>query len=150
MSLGMTQFCSFLWLSCISIARTWKQPKCPSTEEWIKNMWYIYTVEYYSTLFCSCNPRPRVRDKKKTTELRACYFLILNTPLPQHGLLLLILRNPEMLLVKDLYKVSSFWESQSRRILWDAPVFELFKEKFWKDERWREYVRGPKKFKNAL
>jgi len=30
-----------------TIAKTWKQPKCPSTEEWIK-MWYIYTMEYYS------------------------------------------------------------------------------------------------------
>ena len=32
------------------IARTWKQPKCPSTEEWIKKMWYIYTMEYYSAV----------------------------------------------------------------------------------------------------
>ena len=32
-----------------TIAKTWKQPKCPSTEEWIK-MWYIYTMEYYSTI----------------------------------------------------------------------------------------------------
>ena len=32
-----------------TIARTWKQPKCPSTEEWIK-MWYIYTMEYYSAI----------------------------------------------------------------------------------------------------
>ena len=31
-----------------TIARKWKQPKCPSTEEWIKTMWYIYTMEYYS------------------------------------------------------------------------------------------------------
>ena len=30
-----------------TIARSWKQPKCPSTDEWIKKMWYIYTVEYY-------------------------------------------------------------------------------------------------------
>ena len=30
-------------------ARTWKQPKCPSTEEWIK-MWHIYTMEYYSAI----------------------------------------------------------------------------------------------------
>ena len=30
------------------IAETWKQPKCPLTEEWIKKMWYIYTMEYYS------------------------------------------------------------------------------------------------------
>ena len=31
-------------------ARTWKQPKCPSTQEWIKKMWYIYTMEYYSAI----------------------------------------------------------------------------------------------------
>ena len=30
------------------IARSWKQPRCPSTEEWIKKMWRIYTMEYYS------------------------------------------------------------------------------------------------------
>ena len=28
------------------IARTWKQPRCPSTDEWIKKLWYIYTVDY--------------------------------------------------------------------------------------------------------
>ena len=33
-----------------TIARTWRQPKCPSTEEGIKKRWYIYTMEYYSTL----------------------------------------------------------------------------------------------------
>ena len=33
-----------------TIARTWKQPKCPSTDEWIKKMWYIYTTEYYSAI----------------------------------------------------------------------------------------------------
>ena len=32
------------------IARTWKQPKCPSTDEWIKKMWYIYRMEYYSAI----------------------------------------------------------------------------------------------------
>ena len=31
-----------------TIAKTWKQPKCPSTDEWIKKKWYIYTMEYYS------------------------------------------------------------------------------------------------------
>ena len=30
------------------IARTWKQPRCPSADEWIKKQWYIYTMEYYS------------------------------------------------------------------------------------------------------
>ena len=33
-----------------TIARTWKQLKCPSVEEWIKMMWYIYTMEYYSAI----------------------------------------------------------------------------------------------------
>ena len=33
-----------------SIARTWKQPRCPSTDEWIKKLWYIHTVEYYSAI----------------------------------------------------------------------------------------------------
>ena len=33
-----------------TIAKTWKQPKCPLTDEWIKKMWYIYTMEYYSAM----------------------------------------------------------------------------------------------------
>ena len=33
-----------------TITKTWKQPKCPSAEEWIKNIWYIYTMEYYSAI----------------------------------------------------------------------------------------------------
>ena len=33
-----------------TIAKTWKQPKCPLVDEWIKKMWYIYTVEYYSAI----------------------------------------------------------------------------------------------------
>ena len=31
-----------------TIARTWKQPRCPLTDAWIKKLWYIYTMEYYS------------------------------------------------------------------------------------------------------
>ena len=33
-----------------TITKTWKQPKCPSTDEWIKKMWYIYAMEYYSDI----------------------------------------------------------------------------------------------------
>ena len=33
-----------------TIARSWKQPKCLSTDEWIKKIWYIYTMEYYSAI----------------------------------------------------------------------------------------------------
>ena len=36
--------------SIFTIARTWKQPRCPSTDEWIKKLWYIYTMEYYSAI----------------------------------------------------------------------------------------------------
>ena len=39
----------FIAALCI-IAKTWKQPKCPSTEEWIKKIWYIYIMEYYSAI----------------------------------------------------------------------------------------------------
>ena len=33
-----------------TIAKTWKQPKCPKTDEWIKKLWCIYTMEYYSAI----------------------------------------------------------------------------------------------------
>ena len=36
--------------STITIARTWKQPNCPSTGVWIKKMWHIYAMEYYSAI----------------------------------------------------------------------------------------------------
>ena len=32
------------------IARTWKPPRCPSADEWIRKLWYIYTTEYYSAI----------------------------------------------------------------------------------------------------
>ena len=44
-------------LALLTIARTWKQPKCPSTDEWIKKSWYIYTKEYsvqFSSVVQSC------------------------------------------------------------------------------------------------
>ena len=33
-----------------TIARTWKQPRCPSADEWIRKLWYIYTMKYYSAI----------------------------------------------------------------------------------------------------
>ena len=42
--------CTPMFIAALfTIAKTWKQPKCPSTDEWIK-MWYIYTIEYYSAI----------------------------------------------------------------------------------------------------
>ena len=37
-------------VALFTIARTWKQPKCPSTDEWIKKMWHIYTMEHDSAI----------------------------------------------------------------------------------------------------
>ena len=37
-------------VALFTIAKTWKQPKCPLTDEWIKKMWYIYTMEYFSAI----------------------------------------------------------------------------------------------------
>ena len=34
----------------VRISRTWKQPRCPLTDKWIKKLWYIYTMEYYSAI----------------------------------------------------------------------------------------------------
>ena len=46
-----TMFIAALFIAALfTIARTWKQPKCPSTEEWIKKMWHIYSMEFYSAI----------------------------------------------------------------------------------------------------
>ena len=43
--------CTTIFIAALfTIARTWKQPKCPSTDEWLKKMWHIYTMEYYSAI----------------------------------------------------------------------------------------------------
>jgi hypothetical protein len=43
--------CSTIFIAALFIiARNWKQPRCSSTEEWIKEMWFIDTVEYYSAI----------------------------------------------------------------------------------------------------
>ena len=43
--------CTAMFIAALfTIARTWKQPKCPSTDEWIKKTWHIYTMEYYSAI----------------------------------------------------------------------------------------------------
>ena len=48
---GKKDTCSTMFIAALfTIPRNWKEPRCPSTEEWIHKMWYIYTVEYYSTI----------------------------------------------------------------------------------------------------
>jgi hypothetical protein len=47
--------CSTMFIAVIFIiARSWKEPRCPSIEGWIQKKWYIYTVEYYSTIKKQC------------------------------------------------------------------------------------------------
>ena len=47
----MKETCIPLFIAALfTIARTWKQPRCPLTDEWIKKVWYIYTMEYYSAI----------------------------------------------------------------------------------------------------
>ena len=43
--------CTHMFIATLfTIAKTWKQPKCPLTDDWIRKMWYIYTMEYYSAI----------------------------------------------------------------------------------------------------
>ena len=43
--------CTPMFIAALfTIAKTWKQPKCPSTDEWIKKMWHKYTMEYYAAI----------------------------------------------------------------------------------------------------
>ena len=43
--------CTSVFIAALFIiARTWKQPRCPSADEWIRKQWYIYTVEFYSAI----------------------------------------------------------------------------------------------------
>jgi hypothetical protein len=48
---GKKDTCSTMFIAVLFIiARRWKEPRCPSTKEWIQKMWYIYTMEYYSAI----------------------------------------------------------------------------------------------------
>ena len=46
-----SETCTPMFIAALFIiARTWKQPRCPSAYEWIRKLWYIYTMEYYSAV----------------------------------------------------------------------------------------------------
>ena len=72
------------------IARTWKQPRCPSAGEWIRKLWYIYTMEYYSAIKKNTFKLVLVRWMKLEpiiqSEVRQCSKLtvaqIMNSVLP--------------------------------------------------------------------
>jgi hypothetical protein len=48
---GNKDTCSTMFIAALFIlAKSWKEPRCPSREEWTQKMWYIYTTEYYSAI----------------------------------------------------------------------------------------------------
>ena len=47
---GKDTYTSWFTAALFTIARTWKQPRSPLTDKWIKKLWYIYTMEYYSAI----------------------------------------------------------------------------------------------------
>ena len=71
-----------------AIARTWKQPGCPSADEWIRKLWYIYTMEYYysaierntfeSVLMRWMNLEPIIQNKLRQKEKNK-YHILANT-----------------------------------------------------------------------
>ena len=73
-----------LTAALFTIVRTWKQPRCPSTDEWIKRLWYIYTMEYYSAikrnsfesvLMRSVNLEPIIQSEVSQKEKDKCHIL---------------------------------------------------------------------------
>ena len=43
--------CTSMFITALfTVARTWKQPRCPSADKWIRKLWYIYIMEYYSAI----------------------------------------------------------------------------------------------------
>ena len=63
-----------------TIAKIWKQPKCPSTDEWTKKIWYTYTMEYHTAIkknnaICSNMDGPRDSHTKWSLKVRKCYHI---------------------------------------------------------------------------
>uniref|UniRef100_A0A8D1AKM2 DUF1725 domain-containing protein n=1 Tax=Sus scrofa TaxID=9823 RepID=A0A8D1AKM2_PIG len=79
-----------------TIAKTWKQPKCPLTDEWIKKMWYIYAMEYYSAI-----------KKKKIMPFTATWMEL-------ETLILSEVSDKEMHAMTTLVSASDLYENVSR------------------------------------
>ena len=65
-TLTRSNICTLMFTEALfTITKIWKQPKCPLADEWIKKLWYIYTMEYYSVIktgnltFCNSMDGPR-------------------------------------------------------------------------------------------
>jgi len=71
-----------------TIARTWKQPRCPSAYEWIRKLWFVYTMEYYlaikrntfESILMSCmNLEPIIQSEVSQKEKENIQILYINT-----------------------------------------------------------------------
>jgi hypothetical protein len=47
---GNKDTCSTIFISAFIVVRSWKEPRCPATKQWIQKMWYIYTMDYHSAI----------------------------------------------------------------------------------------------------
>ena len=78
--------CTPLFIAALfTVARTWKKPRCPSTDEWIKKMWYIHTMEYYlamkrnaseSVLMRRMNLEPIIQSEVRKKEKNKYHILM--------------------------------------------------------------------------
>ena len=81
----MKDTCIPLFIAALfTIARRWKQPRCPLTNEWIKKLWYIYTMKYYSAikrntfesvLMRCVNLEPNIQSEVSQKEKNKCCLL---------------------------------------------------------------------------
>ena len=73
--------CTLMFISALfTIVRTWKQPRCPSADEWIRRQWYIYTMEYYSAIIIFINSNDSFILKGNITPMFiAALFIIART-----------------------------------------------------------------------
>ena len=79
--------CSIMFSAALfTIARSWKQPRCPSSEEWIQKMWFIYTMQYYSAI----KNEDILSFAGKWTELENILSEVTQTQKDMHGIYSLI------------------------------------------------------------
>ena len=78
--------CTPMFIAALfTVARTWKQPRCPSTDAWIKKWWYIYTMEYYSAIKMKAfesvlmrwiNLKPVIQSEVDQKDKNKCHILM--------------------------------------------------------------------------
>ena len=96
------------------IARTWEQPRCPSADEWIRKLWYMYTVEYYSAI------------KKNTFESVLMRWMklepIIQSEVSQK-------ENHQYSILTDIYSISK--DSNDNPICETAKETQMYRTVFW-------------------